>query len=134
MMRFFGNLPAYTVVMEACSGAHVEMGDGKKYKCRRDFAASIGLVPRHYPAAELICWESANAGTIPETAIVQYARVYKQRLDYQHGALAEWVRSLFSRRNSNVVACALTNKLARIAWAITARHTKFEIGLDAMAF
>jgi transposase len=26
----------------------VEMGDGKQYACSRDFAASIGLVPRQY--------------------------------------------------------------------------------------
>ncbi|MGF6726811.1 transposase [Paraburkholderia sp. GAS41] len=25
-----------------------EMGDGKQYGCSRDFAASIGLVPRQY--------------------------------------------------------------------------------------
>jgi len=26
----------------------VEMGDGQKYGCNRDFAASLGLVPRQY--------------------------------------------------------------------------------------
>lgn len=25
-----------------------EMGDGKQYACGRDFAASVGLVPRQY--------------------------------------------------------------------------------------
>jgi len=37
------------------------------------------------------------------------------------------VRESLVRRHSNVVACALANKLARIAWAITARHTQFEV-------
>jgi hypothetical protein len=33
---------------------------------------------------------------------------------------------MLTRRHSNVVACALANKLARIAWAIAAHHTAFE--------
>ena len=49
-----------------------------------------------------------------------------QRLDYQHGALADWVCSLLGRRHSNVMACALANKLAHIAWAIAAHNTEFE--------
>ncbi|MQU46338.1 IS110 family transposase, partial [Pseudomonas helleri] len=37
------------------------------------------------------------------------------------------------RRHSNVVACALANKLARIAWAISVGHRVFNAGTDAMA-
>jgi hypothetical protein len=33
---------------------------------------------------------------------------------------------MLTRRHSNGVACALANKLARIALAIAARHTTFE--------
>jgi hypothetical protein len=33
---------------------------------------------------------------------------------------------MLARRHSNVVTCALANKLARIAWAIAAHHTSFE--------
>ncbi|EKS7822007.1 IS110 family transposase, partial [Edwardsiella ictaluri] len=39
---------------------------------------------------------------------------------------AEWVRGQLSNRHSNVVACALANKLARIAWAITANHNEYQ--------
>ena len=37
------------------------------------------------------------------------------------------------RRHSNVVACALANKLARIAWAIAAHHTQYEAGPEALS-
>jgi len=40
--------------------------------------------------------------------------------------MALWVRSMLMRRDSNVVACALANKLARMAWAIAAHHTEFK--------
>jgi transposase len=41
-----------------------EVGDGKQYRCGRDFAASVGLVPRQYSTgAGTTCWASANAAT-----------------------------------------------------------------------
>ncbi|MET4883817.1 IS110 family transposase, partial [Morganella morganii] len=36
------------------------------------------------------------------------------------------VRELLLRKNNFVVTCALANKLARIAWALTARQQSFE--------
>ena len=65
--------------------------------------------------------------------LVQCARVYLPHIERQKGALADWVRSLLTRRHSYVVACALANKLARIAWAIAAHHTQYEAGPDALS-
>ncbi|WP_095147512.1 IS110 family transposase, partial [Pseudomonas sp. Irchel s3b6] len=112
----------------------VEMGDGKQYKCSRDFAASVGLVPRQYSTggkANLLGISKRGDKHLRQL-LVQCARVYMQRLEHQKGALADWVRSLLGRRHSNVVACALANKLARIAWAIAAHHTQYETGPDAL--
>ena len=112
----------------------VEMGDGKQYRCSRDFAASVGLVPRQYSTggkANLLGISKRGDKHLRQL-LVQCSRVYMQRLDHQKGALAGWVKTLLSRRHSNVVACALSNKLARIAWAIAARHTQYEAGPDAL--
>ena len=57
---------------------------------------------------------------------MQCARAYTQRLERQTDQMALWVRSMLMRRDSNVVACALANKLARMAWAIAAHHTEFK--------
>ncbi|MGU5821696.1 transposase, partial [Aeromonas caviae] len=93
----------------------------------RDFAASVGLVPRQYSTGG-----RANLKGISKRGdknlrrlLVQCARAYMQRLERQTGRLADWVRSMLTRRHSNVVACALANKLARTAWALAARHTEF---------
>jgi transposase len=113
----------------------VEMGDGKQYASSRDFAASIGLVPRQYSTggkANLLGISKRGDKNL-RRLLVQCARVYLQQLKNQHGALADWVRSLLIRRHSNVVACALANKLARIAWAISVGHGVFNAGTDAMA-
>ncbi|WP_375233941.1 IS110 family transposase [Pseudomonas savastanoi] len=111
----------------------VEMGDGEQYRCSRDFAASVGLVPKQYSTggkANLLGISKRGDKHLRQL-LVQCSRVYMQRLDHQKGALADWVRSLLSRRHSNVVACALANKLARIAWAIAAHHTQYEAGPGA---
>ncbi|MGX8940846.1 transposase [Symbiopectobacterium sp. Eva_TO] len=75
-----------------------------------------------------------NCGTQPSKRgdknlrrlLVQCARVFILRIGHQSGRLADWVRSQLGRKHSCVVCCALANKLARIAWAITTRNTVFE--------
>ncbi|WP_250487010.1 IS110 family transposase [Caballeronia sp. GaOx3] len=107
-----------------------EMGDGKQYGGSRDFAASIGLVPRQYSTggrANLLGISKRGNKTI-RRLLVQCARSYMQRLDKQTGRMAEWVRAMLTRRHSSIVACALANKLARTAWALATRHTIFEAG------
>ncbi len=111
-----------------------EMGDGKQYGCSRDFAASVGLVPRQYSTggkANLLGISKRGDKNI-RRLLVQCARAYMQRLDRQTGRLAEWVRAMLTRRHSNVVACALANKFARTAWALAARHTTFDTGVSPM--
>ncbi|GCB06486.1 IS110 family transposase [Ralstonia sp. SET104] len=110
-----------------------EMGDGKQYSCGRDFAASIGLVPRQYSTggrANLLGISKRGDKNI-RRLLVQCARSYMQRLERQTGRLADWVRAMLMRRHSNVVACALANKLARTAWALAAHHTTFRVDTGA---
>jgi transposase len=113
-----------------------EMGDGKQYGCSRDFAASIGLVPRQYSTgghATLLGISKRGDKNI-RRLLVQCARSYMRQLGRQTGRLADWVRAMLMRRHSNVVACALANKLARTAWALANRHTTFDaksLGLPA---
>lgn len=112
----------------------VEMGDGQQYSSSRDFAASVGLVPKQYSTGgrQELLGISKRGNKNLRYLLVLCARVYLMRLEHQKGPLAEWVRSLSARRHSNVVVCALANKLARIAWAIATRHTHYETGPAAM--
>jgi transposase len=105
-----------------------EVGDGKQYRCGRDFAASIGLVPRQYSTGgkNNLLGISKRGDKNIRRLLVQCARAYMQRLERQSDRLAQWVRSMLRRRHTNVVACALANKLARTAWAIAAHHTEFK--------
>lgn len=105
-----------------------EMGDGKQYRCGRDFAAAVGLVPRQHSTGgrSNLMGISKRGDKNLRRLLVQCARTYMLRVEGKSGQLADWVRSMLTRRHSNVVACALANKLARTAWAIAARHTTFE--------
>jgi transposase len=105
-----------------------EMGDGKQYRCGRDFAAALGLVPRQYSTGgrNNLLGISKRGDKNLRRLLVQGARAYMQRVERQTGQLARWVSAMLTRRHSNVVACALANKLARIAWAIAAHHATFE--------
>jgi len=107
-----------------------EMGDGKQYGSSRDFAASIGLVPRQHSTggkANLLGISKRGDKNIRRLLIL-CARAYMRQLDKRTGRLADWVRAMLTRRHSNVVACALANKLARTAWAMATRKTLFDAG------
>ncbi|MGX9867173.1 IS110 family RNA-guided transposase [Enterobacter mori] len=105
-----------------------QLGDGKQYGSSRDFAASTGLVPRQYSTGGRTTLQgiSKRGNKRLRALLVQCARVYLRTLEYRTGKLADWVRGLLLRKNTFVVTCALANKLARIAWAMTTRQQSFE--------
>ena len=94
-----------------------ELGDARQYRSSRDFAASVGLVPRQH----------STGGRQNLLGTSKRGDKNLRRL------LADWVRALLCRRHSNVVACALANKLARIAWALAQGQGRFETGPDGCA-
>lgn len=107
-----------------------EMGDGHQFAASRDFAASLGLVPRQYSTGgkATLLGISKRGDKNLRRLLVQCARAFMQRLDKYPSPLADWVRRLLMRRHSNIVACALANKLARMAWALARGHQVYEPG------
>jgi transposase len=57
--------------------------------------------------------------------LVLCARALMQRLAHYDNAIAQWTRQMLARRHSNVVACALAAKLARIVWAVLTRGARY---------
>jgi transposase len=110
------------------SALAVELGDAKQYANARQFSASIGLVPRQYSTGgkPTLLGISKRGDRNLRRLLVQCARAVMQHAASRTDALGAWVRALATRRHSNVVACALANKLARIAWAVLARGTHYQ--------
>src|SRR5471030_1257464 len=104
-----------------------KLGDGKSYASSRDFAASTGLVPRQYSTGgkSTLMGISKRGDKNLRRLLVQCARAFMQRLEHNQGRLADWVKAQLLRHHSNVVACGLANKLARIAWSVTTHRTAF---------
>lgn len=92
-----------------------QLCDGKQYASSRDFAASTGLVPRQYSTGgKNTLLGISKRGDKNLRLLVQCARVFILKIDYQSGKLADWVKDQLTRKHSCVVCCALANKLARI--------------------
>jgi transposase len=96
--------------------------DAGAFKSGRAFAASLGLVPRQH----------SSGGKQRLGAISKQGDRYLRRLLIS-GAMAvvrhartrpdkhPWLTELLARRPAKVVAVALANKMARVAWALLAR-------------
>jgi transposase len=110
------------------SALSAELGDGKQFRSGRDFAASIGLVPTQKSTGGVakLAGISKRGDRKLRTLLVLCARAYITHLSYNTGFLAQWVRSMKERRHINIVACALANKIARIAWAIARNETVYQ--------
>lgn len=110
------------------SALAVELSDAQQFANARQFSASIGLVPRQYSTGgkPTLLGISKRGDRNLRRLLVQCARAVMQHASSRADVLGQWVRDLSMRRHSNVVACALANKLARIAWAITARGTHYQ--------
>jgi transposase len=105
-----------------------EIGSIAQYAGGRNFAASIGLVPRQHSTGgrSTLCGISKRGDKHLRHLLVQGARAVIQRVENRTDRLGEWIRSMLTRRHSNIVACAVANKFARIAWAVLTRHTIYD--------
>jgi transposase len=103
-----------------------ELGDGKQYACGRDFAASVGLVPRQYSTGgrATLLGISKRGDKALRRLLVQCALLYGVVApeDWSHGRMGA---GHADPPPSNMVACALANTLARTVWALAAKPMEF---------
>ncbi|WLH02938.1 IS110 family transposase [Pseudomonas beijingensis] len=97
-----------------------DIGDASNFRSARDFAASLGLVPRQYSTGDqtVLLNISKRGDKYLRKLMVQGSRAVLVRIDKRNDALGSWCRDLLTRKHPNKVACALANKLARIVWAV----------------
>jgi transposase len=103
------------------------IGDVRHFHNGRQLAAWLGLVPRQHSSGgkSSLLGISKRGDCYLRTLLIHCARSVifsSRRKGVQHG----WVHELIARRNHNVAAVALANKIARIVWALWAHDTEFE--------
>jgi transposase len=105
------------------------IGAGDAFSKGRDFAAWLGLVPRQMSTGDrtILGKISKRGNRYLRVLFVQAAWVVliKPKTWERHG-LKPWIEAAKKRLHPNVLAIALANKLARIAWSVLARGRSFE--------
>ena len=106
------------------------IGTGDAFSKGRDFAAWLGLVPRQMSTGDrtILGKISKRGNRYLRVLFVQAAWVVliKPKSWERHG-LKSWIEAGKKRLHRNVLAIALANKLARIAWSVLARGQDFEV-------
>jgi transposase len=105
------------------------IGTGEAFAKGRDFAAWLGLVPKQMSTGDrtILGKISKRGNRYLRVLFVQAAWVVliKPQSWERHG-LKHWIEAAKKRLHRNVLAIALANKLARIAWSVLARGRGFE--------
>jgi len=105
------------------------IGGGDAFSKGRDFAAWLGLVPKQISTGDrtILGKISKRGNRYLRVLFVQAAWVVliKPKSWDRHG-LKPWLEAAKKRLHHNVLAIALANKLARIAWSVLARGRAFE--------
>src|SRR6201989_2833708 len=105
------------------------IGTGDAFSKGRDFAAWLGLVPKQISTGDrtILGKISKRVNRYLRVLLGQLAWVVliKPQSSERHG-LKRWIEAAKKRLHRNVLAIALANKLARIAWSVLARSRIFE--------
>jgi transposase len=106
------------------------IGTGEGFVKGRDFAAWLGIVPKQLSTGDrtILGSISKRGNKYLRKLFVQAAWVVlvKPQTWERHG-LKSWIEAAKKRLHHNVLAIALANKLARIAWAVLAKGRNFEV-------
>lgn len=99
------------------------MGDPAAFRSGREFAAWLGLVPRHRGTGGRVrmLGMSKRGDTYLRTLLIHGARTALTCMK----APPQWQLRLASRRPRNIVIVALANKTARTAWALLAHDREY---------
>jgi len=105
------------------------IGDGAGFKQGRDFGAWLGLVPRQESTGDrtILGKISKRGNKYLRTLFVQAAHVIlARRPSAAMRGLWPWIAQASKRLHRNMLAIALANKLARIAWTVLARGHEYQ--------
>lgn len=107
--------------------AVADIGDGKGYTSSRDYAASLGVVPRQHSSGDkqVLLGISKRGNRRLRTLLIHGARAVLKYCSDKSDPLSRWLQALIERRGYNKAAVALANKNARIIWAMATRQCEY---------
>ena len=105
------------------------IANGAAFAKGRDFAAWLGLVPKQMSTGDrtILGRISKRGNRYLRTLFMQGARVILLRpANWARHSFGPWLTAAAKRLHHNVLATALANKLARIAWTVLAQRRNYE--------
>jgi transposase len=107
------------------------IGSGDAFSKGRDFGAWLGLVPKQMSTGDrtILGSISRRGNRYLRKLFVQAAWVVLVKIKpaaWERYGLKAWIEAAKQRLHRNVLAIALANKLARIAWAVLHKGRAFE--------
>jgi transposase len=105
------------------------IGNGAAFAKGRDFAAWLGLVPKQMSTGDrtILGRISKRGNRYLRMLFMQGARVILLRpANWARHSYGPWLTAASKRLHHNVLATALANKLARIAWTVLAQGRNYE--------
>ena len=120
---------------------YASAGDAKHFRSGRHLASWLGLTPKEHSSGSRrhLGGISKRGDKYVRTLLIHGARTVLLGARRNENAgrplspLQQWALGVQARSNHNKAACAVANKLARIAWASWANGTCFDANYQAIA-
>jgi len=122
------SVPGIGPIISSAMVAAIGSGDG--FSKGRDFSAWLGLVPKQFSTGDrtILGKISKRGNRYLRVLFTQAAWVVLVKpQSWERYGLKSWIDAARKRLHHNVLAIALANKLARIAWAVLAKDRDFEV-------
>jgi len=105
-----------------------DIGGGKGYERSRDYAASLGIVPKQHSSGDkqVYLGISKRGNRYIRTLLIHGARAVLKNCRKKEDKLNLWLQALIERRGFNKAAVALANKNARILWAMASKEKEYD--------
>ena len=127
--RLLDEIPAFGPLIASAMVAFNP--DPSVFRSGSDFSASLGITPSQHSSGgkdKLGAITKKGNRYLRKMLVVGCTSVLRVAHKYK-GALAEWIVAMRARKPERVVAVALANKLARIAWAMMSTGEAFRTEL-----
>lgn len=99
---------------------YAAMGNGSQFQNGREMAAQIGLVPKQHSSGDkqLLLGITRKGNRDLKQLLIHGARAVVAKAGKKEDKRSQWINKLAAKKHSNVVATALANRTARMAWAV----------------
>jgi hypothetical protein len=110
------------------------VGDRSSFKNGRQFAAWLGPVPQQRSSGSARLFGISKRGDLYlRTLLIHGTRSALERVRDKQDPRSLWLGKMRQRRHPNIVAVALANKNARIAWSLLTSDSVYDVKLSVRA-